>query len=476
MYLKQFFVRGLGHASYLLAPDRTREAAVVDPRRDIQVYLDEARQAGLRIHYVLETHTHNDFVSGAQHLAEVTGAEYVASAEAVLRSPYRPIREGDELELGELTIRVLFTPGHTPEHVTYVVIDRARAAAPVLAFTGGDLLVGSVGRPDLLGKELGEQLAPLLYESLHNKILRLEDYVEVWPTHGSGSLCGKNIGSKLSSTIGYERRFNPALQCKTKDEFVRDVLSGNPGIPAYYRHMRPLNQHGPPAWQLPEPRPLSPAEVRHLAGHGALVVDVRASAAYGGGHIPGAMNIGLASDFATWVGWLLSHDVPLVLVLDRPEQWEEAVTDLGRIGYERVAGYLQDGMDAWSEAGLEVAHLPQWSVHELRQRLAGGNIQVLDVRMDSEWNVAHIEGAVHLMLGDLPARLHELDRSRPLAVVCSTGYRSGIATGLLEQQGFTMVANVLGGMTAWSAAGYSLAREGPAQDRELAGMAESHER
>lgn len=466
MYLKQFFVEGLGHASYLIASDQTREAAVVDPRRDVEVYVEEARREGLTIRYALETHNHNDFISGAKTLADRHGVTHVASAEAGLRFPHHDVREGDELELGELLVKVLVTPGHTPEHVTYVVVDRSRADVPVLAFTGGDLLVGAVGRPDLLGRELGEKLAPMLYDSLFGKILKLEDYVEVLPTHGAGSLCGRGISAKRTTTIGYERRFNPALQHTDKTEFVEFVLAGNPGIPTYYKRMRPTNQAGPAEWRLPEPNLLPPAEVQHLAGHGAIVLDTRPNIAFGGGHIPGAINIALDASFVTWVGWLLPADVPLVLVLESPEQWSAAVTALARIGYERVAGYVQGGMEAWAGAGLPVERIAQWSVHELHERLEGertrgGDLAVLDVRMDSEWQAGHVAGAIHIPLDELPRRLGQLAayRDRPLAVICGSGYRSSVAASLLEQHGFTGLANVLGGMSAWEAARYPTTRE-----------------
>ncbi len=452
MYLKQFFVDGIGHASYLIGSDNTQEAAVIDPRRDVDVYVQEAATQGLRIRYVLETHNHNDFLSGARALAERFGAEHVASADAHLGFQYHPVWEGDELTLGELRIRVLSTPGHTPEHVTYVVIDTARAEEPVLVFTGGDLLVGTVGRPDLLGRELGEKLAPMLFDSLHEKILKLEDYVEVLPTHGSGSLCGRGIGSKRTSTIGYERRFNEALRITNKDEFVRHVLEGNPGIPTYYRRMRPANQEGVPAWRLPEPHPLSVEEVQHFAGHGAVILDTRPNAAFGGGHIPGSTNIGLDASLATWVGWLLNADDPILLVMERDDQWADVVTSLARIGYENVLGYLQGGIGSWMEAALPVAHIPQWSVRELNDYLRFDSAQVLDVRMDSEWDEGHIEDAVHISLDKLPERLESLDLRGPTAVICGSGYRSSIAVSLLQQHGFRNVANVLGGMSAWDRA------------------------
>ncbi|MBX5492440.1 MAG: MBL fold metallo-hydrolase [Chloroflexi bacterium] len=457
MYLEQFFVEGLGHASYLVAADTTKEALVVDPRRDIQVYVEAIHRLGFELRYVLETHNHNDFLSGARHLADCLGAEHVASAEAGLQFPYRAVREGDELPLGELRIRVLRTPGHTPEHLSYVVIDTGRTEAPFLVFSGGDLLVGAVGRPDLLGHELGEQLAPQLYDSLHQKLLPLGDHVIVLPTHSSGSLCGRGIAGTRFTTIGYERLANPALRQPSREAFVQFVLQGNPGIPTYYARMRPTNQRGPAPFRAPEPRPVPALAAQHLAGHGAIVVDTRSSVAFGGAHVPGAINIGLGPMFATWVGWLLPADVPLLFVLDRDADWELVTTALLRIGYERFAGYLQFGMASWVEHGLPVERVEQLSVHELRQRLlADPAVQVLDVRMASEWTEGHIERAVHLPLGELPQRLAALplDRARPVAVVCGSGYRSSIATSLLKERGFASVWNVLGGMTAWKEAGY----------------------
>lgn len=474
MYLEQFFVEGLGHASYLIGSDQTKEAAVVDPRRDIGVYLQAASRAGLRIRYVLETHVHNDFLSGAKAIRDRLGAEHVASAEAGLAFPYRAVREGDEIRIGELLIRVLFTPGHTPEHVSYVVVDTARAEAPVLVFSGGDLLVGSVGRPDLLGPELGRKLAPLLYDSLFTKLLKLEDYVEVLPTHGAGSLCGRSISSKRTTTIGYERRFNPFLQKTDKQEFVDFVLAGNPFIPPYYARMRAGNLAGTDGFETPAPRPLGVDEVQHALGHGALLVDTRSPLAFGGGHIAGAYNIALDAMLATWVGSLLPPDVPLILVLERESDWQEIVAALGRIGYERVYGYLQGGMAAWQERGLPLVRVEQIDVHELDRRLRrGDDLQIIDVRMTGEWEAGHIAGAMHLPLHALAERVEEVAIERPSAVVCGSGYRSSIATALLEQRGVRSLMNVLGGMSAWVAAGYPTVRDQAISDQRFGPAAPS---
>jgi len=470
MQLESFFIEGLGHQSYLVGSDQTHEAFVVDPRLDGQIYIDAALRAGLNIRYVLETHVHNDFLSGARALAARLEAEHIVSAEAGLQFSAHGVEDGDELRLGELLVRVLRTPGHTPEHVSYAVYDTARTTeAPLVVFTGGDLLVGSVGRPDLLGRELGERLAPQLYDSLHQQLLPLGDGAMVLPTHGGGSLCGRGISQTRSSTIGYEKLTNTFLQLTDKDAFVRSVLDGDPAIPAYYANMRPRNQAGPEAAQPPEPRPLPWGEVQHLAGHGALVLDTRSNVAFGGGHIPGACNVGLGPMLATWVGWLLPSDAPLLLVLERETDWQDVTTALQRIGYGRFAGYLQGGMAAWTEAGLPTESVEQRGVHDIeRLRTTTTDLQILDVRTDSEWAEGHIPGALRAALGaELPAQLETLalDRARPVAVVCGTGYRSSIATSLLKQRGFPSVLNTLGGMAAWQTASLPLERPEPSRSQ-----------
>jgi len=454
MFIEPFFVEGLGHQSYLIGSDTTKEAIVIDPRRDVQAYVERAQQAGLQIRYVLETHNHNDFVSGARQLAQLTGAQHVASAEAGLLFPYTGVGDGDELRLGELVVRVLRTPGHTPEHVSYAVYDTARTReAPLLVFTGGDLLVGTVGRPDLLGRELGEQLAPQLYDSIHDKLLPLGDGTIVMPTHGSGSLCGRGISATRTSTIGYEKLTNPAVRQPDKASFVRYVLDGDPSIPAYYARMRPTNQAGPAPMTGVEPRPLPASEVQHLAGHGAMVLDTRTNIAFGGAHIPGAFNVPLGPMLTTWTGWLVPVDVPLVLVLERESDWTDVTTALQRIGFAHFAGYLQSGMESWLERGLPVRRVPQLDVREVDERRRLPGVQVLDVRMASEWQDGHIPGALHLPLGSaMPGELDRLalDRAHLVVVVCGSGYRSSIATSLLQQRGFGDVLNTLGGMAAWN--------------------------
>ncbi|GAC1696764.1 MAG: MBL fold metallo-hydrolase [Candidatus Limnocylindrales bacterium] len=463
MYLEQFFVEGLGHASYVIASESSHEAAVIDPRRDVQIYRDAAAKIGATLRYAIETHDHNDFVSGARILAETDGVEVIASAGAGLQYPHRGVRAGDALTLGELGIRILETPGHTPEHVSYVVTDHSRSELPIVAFTGGDLLVGSVGRPDLLGAALGRTLAPQLYDSLHEQLLRLEDYVEVLPTHGAGSLCGRGISGKRTSTIGYERRSNPALLRPNKDDFVRYVLSGDPTIPAYYARMRTLNQAGATGWQLPPATSFTARELERLLAAPAaphpVVLDVRAPDDFAQSHLPSALNVGAGPMLPTWVGSLLPHDTPLVLVLDDPAQWGEIVTGLARIGHELILGYLEGGVAGWRDAGLPLDPVARCSVDELAERLRQKPAAVLDVRTDAEWDDGHIAGARHIPLNDLPGRISEVPVDRTVSVICGSGYRSIIAASLLLRAGRAATVDTAGGMGAWYAAGHPTTTE-----------------
>ncbi len=455
MYIQQFFVSGLGHASYLIGDESAAEAAIIDPRRDTDEYLTIARAQGFRITHVFETHLHNDFVSGARMLVAVTDAIHHIPAGAQASYSHTPEYEGNEVFLGQVVIRALETPGHTPEHVSYVAIDRSRADVPVALFTGGNLLVGSVGRPDLLGPEMAEILAPALYHSLHDKLLRYADYVEVYPTHGAGSLCGRGISAKRTSTIGYERYFNPALQHTTEEAFVAHVLAGDPSIPAYYAHMRPMNQQGPVLlMEPPLPRPMTPHQVEHALGHGALVIDTRDPSAFGGAHIPGSLSIGLSPLFSTWVGSLVPADIPFVLVVANDSDYEEATTQLRRIGYADPIGYLMGAVIGWVEAGLSVSQLNQTTIATLHESLSSEKSPILiDVRTQGEWQDGHVLGALHFPLMNILTRLEEVPH-QPLTVICGSGYRSTIASSLLARAGFDRLTNVIGGMSAWTSAGY----------------------
>ncbi len=453
MLLRQFIVRGLGHASYLIGSDRDRTAAIVDPRRDVDIYLEAAAEEELRITTVLETHIHNDYVSGARELVARTGADHYLSAHAPVKFQVEPLSDGDIVALGEVELKVLETPGHTPDHIVYLASDLSRSPDPWLAFTGGMLLVGDVGRPDLLGGPADAELAAArLWDSLTRKIVPLPEYVEVYPTHVAGSFCAANIGSRYSSTIGFERRHNAAFRAADGEAFVRDQLRAPPPIPSYYRRMRPTNLAGPQLLGgLPVVPPLPPFEVAARAENGALILDTRSPEAFGGAHIPGSINIGISDTLGTWVGWLFSPDRPIVLVSDDHADLEPAIRQLLRIGHEAISGHLQGGFRSWLLDGRLTATVPQISVHELQERRH--ELTVLDVRQDTEWTGGHLSGALHASLPSLPEEIKRLDPGARYATFCGSGYRSSIAASLLQAAGIPNVCNVAGSMAAWRRAG-----------------------
>ena len=466
MYLRQFVIDGLGHISALVADDARGVAAVIDPRRDVDAYLREAGELGLRITHVVETHLHNDYVSGARELAALTGAEHVIGAGAELAFEHRPLADGDAFSVGSLAFTAIATPGHTPEHVAYAIADRARADEPMMLFSGGSLLVGAVGRTDLLGAENAEPYARQMFHSLHDRLLTHADYVELLPTHGGGSLCSKDISSTPRSTLGYERRHNGLLAINEVETFVRALLEGQPAYPRYFARMRPLNQAGPaPLGRIAEPLPLTPDEVRDTLAAGGQAIDLRSPTDYAVAHIPGALSIPAGTSFGTLLGWVAPHDRPLVLVLDGRHAWDDALRQALRIGYDNVTGYLQGGMARWQALGNDVESSGGATVGELRRWLdgAGGGAKageplVLDVRQRDEYERGHVPGALHLMAGELPDRLSELPRDRPIVTICSVGYRSSVAAGLLRRAGFTDVTWISGGVPAWRAAGFPVER------------------
>jgi hydroxyacylglutathione hydrolase len=456
--IRQFVVEGLGHISALVADDARGVAAVIDPRRDVDIYLEAAAERGWHIRHVLETHLHNDYVSGGPELAALTGARHVIGAGAQASYEHQPAHDGDTFDLGALRFVALDTPGHTPEHVAYMLSDRSRADDPLAVFTGGSLLVGAVGRTDLLGQEHAEPYARAMFHSLHDRLLVQADYVGVLPTHGGGSLCSKDISTSPSSTIGYERRHSELLAISEIEPFVRALLADQPAFPRYFARMRPINKAGAaPLGTIPTARGLSAAEVRALAGEGALVIDTRPARDFAAGHLPGAYSIPAGSSFGTWLGWVVPPDLPLVLVLDSPADWDGVLRQALRIGYDDVRGHLSTFAE-WHAAGLPVETGKRASVAELAALLshAPDAPLVLDVRQRDEYEQGHIPGALHLMAGDLPDRLADLPRDRPIVTVCQVGYRSAVAAGLLERAGFADVTWIEGGLPAWRRAGYDI--------------------
>ena len=451
MYFEQFYLGCLAHASYMLGSEG--DAAVVDPQRDVEIYLKAADEHGLQIRHIFETHLHADFVSGHLELAKRTGAKIYIGAQAGATFPHVALRDGSEVRFGKLRITVLETPGHTPEGVCLVVTDEEKSQAPWAVLTGDTLFIGDVGRPDLAKTHTPQQLAGNLYDSLHGKLMKLNDQVLVYPAHGAGSLCGRNMRADRSSTIGTERLTNYALQIKSRDEFIRQLTENLPSRPEYFLQDAQINRAG--AGALSELRDLpaiTAEELNELLQQGVFVLDVRPNADFAAAHVPGSMNIALSGQFASWSGATMGLSARPVLVADTLEQYAEARLRLARVGIEDPRGFLQGGLAAWKQAGLSVSTVPQITVQEL-SRKRSQNLQVLDVRREPEWQAGHIEGAEWFPLDNFKISAPGLDPSAPVAVHCQGGYRSMIACSLLQRAGLKNVMNVVGGFDAWRQAG-----------------------
>jgi glyoxylase-like metal-dependent hydrolase (beta-lactamase superfamily II)/rhodanese-related sulfurtransferase len=449
MHFEQFYLNCLAHASYMLGSEGI--AAIVDPQRDIDIYLKAAEEQGLKIAHIFETHLHADFVSGHKELAQRTGAIIYIGERAGAKFPHVPLRDGFSLRFGDIEIRALETPGHTPESTCLLVFDRQKSAdKPWAVLTGDTLFIGDVGRPDLAEGYTPQQLAGALYDSLHHKLLALPDDVLVYPAHGAGSLCGRNMRADRFSTIGTERLTNAALRIGRRDDFIRELTSHLPPRPQYFAQDAAINREGAEALDDLAPLPaLSPADVREAQAHGYTILDTRACDEFARGHIPGSVNIGLGGQFASWAGTVLGLNAKLVLVAESAEKAAEARMRLARVGIEHVAGYLENGAGGWQQDGNSLEKIPQIAPRQLRERLA--EFTVLDVRRESEWQAGHIDGAQWHALDDFPRSLPELDREAPIAVHCKSGYRSILAASLLRRAGFRHVTDVAGGFDAWVA-------------------------
>jgi hydroxyacylglutathione hydrolase len=453
MYFKQFYLACLAHASYLIGSEG--EAVVVDPQRDVKQYLDEAAAQGFKIKYIIETHLHADFVSGHRELAKRSGAEIVFGWKAGVQFPHRAARDGDELQVGQLRLRVLETPGHTPESISVLVIEDG---GPVKVLTGDTLFIGDVGRPDLVGSKghTPEQMAAMMYDSLHEKLMKLDDAVEVYPAHGAGSLCGKNMSKETSSTIGQQRRFNYALQPMAKEAFIKMMTADLPEAPAYFPKDAEINRTGAATMaDVAALAALTPAKVRSLADSGVVVLDVRDAEGFGAGHVPGSLNIGLGGQFASWAGMLIPIGAPILIVADDSAQVEEAALRLARVGHEAIRGFLNGGVLAWHEAGIDTATVTQITVNELKDWMdEQRQFQLIDVRRPAEYEGGHAPSAVCTPLPLLEQHLASFDRSRPMAVICAGGYRSSAGASILARNGFRELYNVIGGTGAWVNAGF----------------------
>jgi len=458
MIFQQILNEEAGCLSYLIGCGEAGQGIVVDPARDrIDEYLEMARRKGLTITHIVDTHVHADHVSGNQALAAKTGARIHIHPAASAAFPHAPVEDGAGLKIGNVSLKVLHTPGHTPDSIALLVTDLSRGTEPWFVLTGDTLFVGDVGRPDFGG----DQAAASLYRSLGEKLLRLPDSVEVYPAHGAGSSCGRAMSSKTASTIGFERRFNPALQAPNVDTFVRRLMTGLPPKPPNFDRIIARNR----AQALPmtgDPQPLSADQAREAIAKGACVLDVRSPEEYGQGHIPGAINVWIESpQFSSRVGWFVPADAPVVLVAASPTDLTRAVQGMSRIGFDAVAGHVQWGMTEWRSHGLPVATVPQISVHDLAtMREERPDLVVIDVREPFEWDEGHIDGALHLPMGEAVRRMADVPAARPKAVLCAGGLRSSTVISALSREGMTGWYNVIGGMTAWHKGGYPTVKSG----------------
>jgi hydroxyacylglutathione hydrolase len=460
MFVEPFVDEGLGNSAYLVGSHASKRAALIDPLRDVDQYVALAERLGVTITHVLDTHLHADFISGARELAAQIGAQIGASAEAQLGFDHQPLREGDRISLGDLTLEVIATAGHSPEHVSYTAIEE-KAQAPSALFSGGALIVGGAARTDLLGHEHAGALARQLYHTIHHKLMALPDAVNVYPTHGAGSFCAAPGSSERTTTIRQERLDNRLVRVKSEEDFVQLAMYGLPSYPVYYREMRAINQRGPKVLGgVPVLKAMAPEEVQQLLAQGVALLDVRHRRAFAEGHIAGAYGIPLGAPLITWAGWLIPFGAPLILLAKDSEERIEAVRRLIRIGYDDLRGYLEGGIDAWSRAALPIEQVRSIDVVELHERKAAGEAPLLlDVRQDSEWQVGHIPGARHIENGRLPWDDLGLPRDQPILLHCQHGDRASAAWSILARRGYRDVTLLKGGFAAWEKAGYAIESE-----------------
>jgi len=469
MIFRRYFYDKLAQASYLVGADG--EALVVDPNRDVEFYLHEARQSGLRIAHVAETHIHADFLSGARELARRAGALLHLSDEGPSDWRYGWAREerallhrqGDQFMVGSVRLEIAHTPGHTPEHLAFLLADLAVSQQPMGVFSGDFLFVGSVGRPDLLERAVQqkgtmEAAARTLFQSL-KRFRERPDWLQVWPAHGAGSACGKGLSAVPQSTLGYEKLTNPWLAHETEEGFVRAILEGQPDPPRYFARMKRLNRDGPPLLgERSAPETIPAERLPEVLQSGGIVVDVRPAAQFAQGFLPGTINLPLDRSFVTWAGWLLPPDADLFVVASA-EQAEEVARDLAMIGLDRVAGVFgADAVRSWAARGGQPATIGQIQASDLARQLPGGELRVLDVRWEAEWRAGHLPGVPNVPLGQLLERLSEVPSDRPLVLQCQGGGRSSIAASLLHARGFRNVLNLVGGFAQWKVAGFPVER------------------
>ncbi len=456
MYFKQIEVPGIGCLSYVIGCPATKVAAVIDPKRDVQDYLDIAKNQGMRITHVIETHIHADHVSGNLEIRSRTGADIYFHETAPIAFEHKTLKEGDFITLGTAKLDVLYTPGHTPHSLSLLVTDKSRSEEPWLILSGDLLFVGDIGRPDLAGNELLEQQVESLYESIYKKLGKLSDRLEVFPAHGQGSLCGRGMSSKTCSTLGYERHTNFLLRLDSLNEFKKHFMQAFPARPKSFSHIISMNMKGAPLLdRCSEGGFLTPPQFREAMEKGAKIIDTRDAPAYGGVHIPGSINIGFGNQMANWIGMAMEPESDILLVFTDDKKYQDMCTLLYRIGYDKIPGYLQGGIPAWQEHGYPIERLPQMSVRELQEEITRNvDLRIIDVRSESEWNKGHIEAAELVPLPEMLLKDVDLPKKEKIVITCGVGYRGNIGASYMQMHGFTNVHNLAGGMLAWTNAGF----------------------
>ena len=455
-FIEPFVDTGLGNSAYLIGSHETKKGILIDPLRDADVYLSAARKFDLTLTHVLDTHLHADFVSGNREIAQQTGAVIGASAEARVGFDHQPLDEDSVIDLGAFQIRVITTPGHSPEHISFLLVE-PDGKTPSALFSGGALIVGGAARTDLMGHEHTHALAHDLYHTIHDKLLKLPDEVNVFPTHGAGSFCVAPVSSERTSTIGHERRTNALALAKNEDEFIKRSLTGLPLYPTYYKYMRELNQRGARILgAVPVLKPLSPSEVKSLMDDGVVVLDVRHQKAFAAGHIPNSFGIRVDAPLVVWAGWVIPFGSRIILLGANPDEIEEATRGLIRIGYDDVVGYVEGGIEAWARE-FPVETIQSWSSKELRERL--NEVTLVDVRRLSEWESGHIAGAIHFEGGRIPWEALPFPMEKPLAIQCGSGNRSMVAISVLKRLGIHNVIQVDGGINKWKMNGFETVRD-----------------
>ncbi len=446
---------GLAHFSYFIANEGT--ASVIDPRRDCDVYLDLARKAGVRISHILETHRNEDFVVGSLELFERTGAE-IFHGPGLEWKYGTTLVDGQRFQMGGMRLTALHTPGHTDESMSYVLHEDSPGPGSIAVFTGDAIFAGDVGRTDLAGKDQTARLAGLLHDSIHKRILALGDGVLLFAAHGAGSVCGSDISEREFTTIGIEKHSNPLLHLN-KADFIDHKVRERLDRPPYFRRMEVMNLSTRPTMSgMPDPIPLRPKAFAEYQSAGAIIVDTRTADAFAGAHIEGSDSIWMAG-LASYAGWLLPYDVPLLLVVDDPVHVEVAVRTLTRMGYDNIAGYLWGGMLQWCQSSMPFKTTRTASVMELKDMLdSNENVIVLDPRPHHEWVKIHLREAKHIFVGELEKNLALLPKDRLIASMCSVGHRGAMAAAILERNGYDNVVNILGGVSAWEAAGYPVVK------------------